>query len=461
MKIEDPLAFARHGGYDIEIHGLKYNQAGAKEMIRLGVQRMSMVAYGKHIGDVVEDGGSWSYVKRMAFEEAKHKRGGDQKNKGRFSKQHGSGGKEADQRSNERSERNKARKGSQPSEGSGKSSNISQEPTQPPKVKPYIVDPNKSSRKSGVTDAARVGVPADAVPPPPKMLPRLPNLTPDERAVETAFAKAFEASPQRMVKSYLSAVQAKSKRKGSPPTFETDEVKSLSGDWNDDDDDRRLEKRARYNTALHQTANAVAKKAFRTHLDTMKKGQTILVTCGGCGAGKGYALTEGSKAHPETLGKIAAGADAVWDSAGDQNGTESPWVLNEAAKRGLKVHFLYVHADPKNSWAGKFGVVSRARSNGRMVDAKVFADSYAIGAKNHHRLHQTHKDNPNVDFTFLHNSGPVPQVLPAVPEDSLEWDSKQISDFAVNQITERHESGELKAPHVYRAARAGADRIWR
>src|SRR5262249_17451605 len=140
---------------------------------------------------------------------------------------------------------------------------------------------------------------------------------------------------------------------------------------------KRAKNRATLNLALHQTANAIAKRAFVQHLNTLKEGDEILVTVGGCGAGKGYALGN----VPEALA-MKDRSKAVWDSAGDQNATENPWIQSEAEARGLKVNYIYVHADPYSQWAHpERGVVKRAADpkDGRMVDAYVFADSYAIG----------------------------------------------------------------------------------
>jgi hypothetical protein len=188
-----------------------------------------------------------------------------------------------------------------------------------------------------------------------------------------------------------------------------------------------------------------------SHLDTLKEGDEIMVTVGGCGAGKGFAL----KNVPEAL-EAKGQAKAIWDSAGDQNATENPWILAEAEKRGLKVHYVYVHADPKVQWADpNRGVVKRASDpkDGRMVDAKVFADSYAIGAKNHHAFHQANKDNKSAKFTFLDNTGP-PTKVDGVPKASLSVDADELAAFAEREVE------KSSAPaHVKKGALIGR-RIW-
>ena len=325
--------------------------------------------------------------------------------------------------------------------------------TSPPPGEFYEPDVAKDYNGDGVADAARVGVPADAVPPPPAKIPRLPNLTAHERQAESDFATMFERAPDQVAGQFLEGVLAEAKRKGGAPVFETDAAKMLSKEWwVDENPEAQMGKRQTYNTALHGTANAITKRAFVKHLDSLPAGGSILVTVGGCGAGKGYALENVPQAK-----ELASKAAVVWDSAGDQNATENAWILSEAENRGLKVTYAFVHADPKVQWADpKMGVVKRANNpkNGRMVDAKVFADSYAQGARNHHAFHQKHKANPNAQFVFMKN-GKTPQLVDGVPPEALAIDRDELYQFAMDAIGKMDDL----PPTLKRGAQAGA-RIW-
>ena len=335
---------------------------------------------------------------------------------------------------------------------------VEKEPIDPP---PDGYEPNVESKDdTGVTHASRVGVPGQAVPPSPPV-PKLPNLTPQEREVEGAFMKAFNDDPEGMASSFKEAVLnralEKSLDKGvyEPPTFGTDDAKELSDKWSGDQLslEERSQNRAVYNLALHQTANSVAKRAFLEHLDTMEAGQEVLVTVGGCGAGKGYALNNVPQAA-----ELEQNAGAVWDSAGDQNATENPWIQKEAEARGLKVAYAYVHADPENQWAHpKLGVVARAQDpkDGRMVDAQVFADSYAIGARNHQAFYEANRDNPNAKFVFLKNAA-KPELLEGIPREALNLDRKALANFAHKVIDD---NPNIPA-HIKRGATIGR-RIWK
>jgi hypothetical protein len=315
----------------------------------------------------------------------------------------------------------------------------------------YQVDPSADADGDGVADAARVGMPGKIVAPPPT-IPRLPNLTADERAVEGKFAGAFEADPDGMAAAFYDTA------KKNNFIFETDAAKSMMPEWTRPDlpaDEKgkpihpeRAQARALYNTALHQTANAVVKRAFIQRLDEIAKmpegERKILVTSGGVAGGKGSALG----ARPELAQSVAA----TWDAAGEQNGTENPWLMEECEKRGIKPVFLFVSADPGATWPG---AVERAKSIGRMVDARVFADSYAYGAKNFSAFHDKNKDKATFVFAKAKKGDPV-QFLDQMPPEALSVDADALYGQAMQYIQSK--AAEL-APHIVSGAMAGS-RIW-
>lgn len=319
-----------------------------------------------------------------------------------------------------------------------------------PKEEFFTPDPAHDSDGDGVADTARVGVPARETPPPPK-IPRLPNLSSDERAMESKFAEAVEADGGEEAATAFLDVAKKNNY-----VFETDGAKALMPEWSRPDlppDEKgkpihpeRAVARALYNTALHQTANAIAKKAFLMRLDEIEKlpedQRKILVTSGGVAAGKGTALA----ADP----KLAQGVAATWDAAGEQNATENPWVLEEAEKRGIKPVFLFVHNDPEKTWPG---AVERAKGIGRMVDSKVFADSYAEGAKNFKNFFDKNKDRA----TFvIARAGKPPEFLTDVPSEALKLRANEVNKKALDYIDSK--KGDLPE-YIHQGATAGR-RIW-
>lgn len=73
---------------------------------------------------------------------------------------------------------------------------ITREAVVAPPGKAYDPDPRADKDKDGITDAARVGI-CGTCTAPPSDIPRLPNLTADERDVEARFADAFEKTQGR------------------------------------------------------------------------------------------------------------------------------------------------------------------------------------------------------------------------------------------------------------------------
>jgi hypothetical protein len=342
---------------------------------------------------------------------------------------------------------------SPPRRKKGLRSDIAREPTTPPPPgKKFDPDVERKDPNTGLTETARVGVPGMTVPPPPP-IPKVPNLTNHERRAEREFMNAYHDDPDGMAKSYYDQVLLTA-RPGEPFTFATDDAKALHRAWSDPTMtlEERSQNRATLNIPLHQTANAIAKRAFLRHLNTLKPGDEVLVTVGGCGAGKGYAL----KNVPETK-EIKVRSRAVWDSAGDQNATENPWIQSEAEKRGLKVNYVYVHADPEKQWADpERGVVARAKdpNDGRMVDHRVYADSHVLGPQNHWKFYQANKDNPNASFVFLDNRG-KPTRIDRIPHEALSKDRHALAEYAA-QVAEE----APVPPHIKRGALIG-QRLWK
>lgn len=309
----------------------------------------------------------------------------------------------------------------------------------------------KSKPLSKPDKAARVGIPGADVRPPPK-LPRLSGLTKDEQEVESHMNDSIEKDPEGVAKAFLEVAEK------SNWVFETDGAKALLPEWSRPDlppdekgkvNPERAAFRGKYNAVLHQGANAIAKKAFLSRLDQIKdmpeEKRKILVTSGGVAAGKGSALA----AQPDLAKSVAA----TWDAAGEQNATENEWLLEECEKRGIKPVFLFVHADPKKSWPG---VIERAKGIGRMVDAQLFADSYAIGGKNFAAFHEKNKDRASFVFGKFKGRGEPAEIVDSMPEEATKLDADEIYEFASKYTDEK--KADLP-DYVYAGATIGR-RTW-
>ena len=314
---------------------------------------------------------------------------------------------------------------------------------------PYAPDPHRDLDGDGVTDAARVGVPGMSV---PATVPRLPNLTPAEREVESRFAEAYEADPQGVVARYREQVAASK----TPHTFSTDDAKLQSADYVQSDATK-----AAFNMSVHGTANAIAKAAFIEHLDqvVMKlppDERRVLVTAGGMGAGKGYALSN----VPETKDLVGS-MPAIWDTAGEQNSTELPWVQAESLKRGIRPTYAFVDADPLQTFER---VLTRAtgdpatgkKAEGRMSDAVLFADSYDVGSRNFANFYRRTKESGTADFIFLGNRGGKPERVPTFPLAALKARAATIKAYVYGQVAERMVTRPSLSPHIISGVMQGS-----
>lgn len=327
---------------------------------------------------------------------------------------------------------------------------VTDDPTTMTPPPPYKVNVDAKGEHE-ITKAARVGVPGDLVPPKPP-LGNMPNLTKRERAAEQSFNKRVNDDPDGMADQYLAKVLALAKESGKPPKFETDGAKELADEWSHPDEATRLHNRSTLNVALHQAANAIAKRAFLKHLSTLEEGDEVMVTVGGCGAGKGFCLKKSDLALA-----AQSRAKAVWDAAGDQNATENAWIQKAVEEKKMKATYFHVSADPMFKWQDKDqGVASRAAKpeDGRMVDAAVFADSYAIGNRNHAAFHKANLDNPNASFIFV-KSGEKIVEIPEIPSEFLNLDRKALAKEAYDVV----EKGDF--PDRVKLGGSVGKRIWK
>lgn len=321
----------------------------------------------------------------------------------------------------------------------------------------YKPDPTSTKGSPDkVTAAARVGIPGKEAPP-PYQVPRLANLTPKEREVEKRFADAFEKDPQKFIDAYRKQVY-ENKDESARRTFGTDDCKNLSVDYN-----ANAENKALYNIAVHQTANMIAKAAFEQHMaehvaKLPENERNVLVTAGGCAAGKGFAL---QNAPTEDVKGALGKAAAVWDTAGEQNSTELGWVQKHTEAAGGRAHYVFVDADPKVSFDR---VVSRAQGDpangkpgqGRVVDKLLFAESYAIGSKNFQAFAEKNKDNPRVAITYINVRQPPPKISDGISKDAASMTVKEVHEAAKEYIAK---NAERLSPAV-KAGATASEHIW-
>lgn len=210
-------------------------------------------------------------------------------------------------------------------------------------------------------------------------IPRFALLSESERKHETAFIDAVMKDPETHL---AGADRLSVQEKPTLPMFEVDAVKRLYEPYGLEKKPKTPEERAlrlEVNHALHPTAVAVARLAFLKKLDDLAKlpdgdpHKSVLVTCGGCAAGKGDIF----KIIERLKGDLPFGA--VWDAAGEGDARENKWILEACQSRGITAQFGFAAANPMTRYND---VLARSEATGRVVDVVTFTNSYVEGAKN-------------------------------------------------------------------------------
>lgn len=239
-------------------------------------------------------------------------------------------------------------------------------------------------------------------------LPVLEGLPSKLHKLQLEVNAEFEADPQKFVDRYRAMVNAE----GGVPTFAVDDSKGAlrPEQWLGADGLTPEVKEFRAggaNAAMHQAAHACTQMAFVQRLDELAKlppgdpKRNVLVTNGGCGAGKGYALKQGLS--PDFKNQFGA----IWDAAGEQSGLDNKWIINEAAKRGIKVTMVYVNADPVKAF--ERAVTKRFDEEGRLVNTRSFAESYVDGGENMRALIRDFDKQPGeLELVIVDNTGAKP-----------------------------------------------------
>ncbi|MFO0724182.1 MAG: hypothetical protein U1E65_10395 [Myxococcota bacterium] len=317
----------------------------------------------------------------------------------------------------------------------------------------------------------------------------LPNLNPTERIIETEFITAFKSHHRRMVREFLKMV-----RKDGGNVIEPDNAKLLSPRYSRPDLVKQIhsleeqikqlrvmadegsttaadrigqlelkiehakreigKSRAESNIPLHMTATVIARLALVQALDDLAADKsipadkkTLLITCGGCAAGKGTSLTKAGETVPQVKT-----ASLVYDTDGETSGVFNKFAMEEALKRGIKPIFLYVHADPKDAWGR---VYSRAAQVGRMVSEEPFLDSHVDSPRNFQEFHAAHKHDKDVTFLIIDNSkGGKPELVSELPSYCLTYDRDELR----NVIRQQTDTAQVD-PHAQKIARRSR-KIW-
>ncbi len=320
----------------------------------------------------------------------------------------------------------------------------------------------------------------------PFVVHQIPNLNPTERIIEKEFASAFQAHPRRMVREFIKMV-----RRGGGNVIEPDNAKLLCPRFARPDlmaqiaesqaqiqslnglgtavaaaEIERLEltiakakteikrSRAESNIPTHMTATAIARLTLVQMLEDLANDKsipadqkTLLITGGGCAAGKGTSLTKAGELVP-----AVKTASLVYDTDGETSGVFNEFVLAECRKHGIKPTFLYVHADPVQAWDR---VYSRADQVGRMVSEEPFLDSHVDSPRNFNEFFLRHRRDKDVTFVIIDNSkGGAPELVNELPASALRYNRDELRHV----IRQKTDTANVD-PHAQKIAQRSR-RIW-
>ena len=280
-----------------------------------------------------------------------------------------------------------------------------------------------------------------------RKIPRMSNLTAEQARLENKICECYE-NPEKLEESmdkYVKMAEDLVKSGGKDRlTFETDAVKQVLPGWGDDstlaklDLDRKnpdksdkerataqreydkiMETRQALNSVYHQTANAICKAAFEREAAKYAdkgEGMNIVVTSGGCGAGKGFGqgmlakgdanVFNGESSVVKDFSERYKNTAMVWDSAGDQCSSELYWLKSVAKNNNLKMVVLQTNNNNPDMYSAMAAQqIGRAKKEGRMVASKVSADSYVVGNKNVSNFYKNNKNDSNISFYTVGNVG--------------------------------------------------------
>lgn len=151
-----------------------------------------------------------------------------------------------------------------------------------------------------------------------------------------------------------------------------------------------LESRTKYRDAVHPAAQWVRDELFNRALKDPKV-MEVVFTAGGPGAGK------------STGGLVG---DVVMDTM--FSGPNAPArMVNEALCAGKRVEIVYTYRPIEEALAG---VLERSKTQGRTAPIDYIIDNHERAARNVERLFEQYRNNPNVHFRFIDNSGSEPSL---------------------------------------------------
>ncbi len=209
----------------------------------------------------------------------------------------------------------------------------------------------------------------------------------DDAMIEQRFAAKLAADHEAAVAEYATRPDSKGGK-----VLNTDIARELSPDY--------LANRTK-SAAVHEPASGFVKRLYAERLDALQRGDSVVFTAGGTGAGKSTAID----AVPQ-IKALADRAAIIYDT----NMNEFPSArkkIDQAILAGGDVTVVHVQRDPVDALV--HGALSRAMrqekefGTGRTVPIAEHAKTHRGAAETVQALAEHYKDDPRVHFHVIDN----------------------------------------------------------
>jgi dephospho-CoA kinase len=219
-------------------------------------------------------------------------------------------------------------------------------------------------------------------------------MTPKQRVIEASFNRWLEENLEEAERQYWQHMQ--SKKSGEDNVLNVDEVRELSPEYRAD--------RTKNAIAVHEPSSAFKKYLFQKYIELdPNKVNRIVGLAGGAGSGKSSAV--------RMMDDLFIDAKLVVD--GVMSKPDSTINDIEAAlAAGNEYHVVYVFRDVADAAVAnmeralpKLNKQTKKMENQRIVIVDEVIKGHIGALDTVLMLHKKYKDNPDVHFTFLDNSG--------------------------------------------------------
>jgi len=249
---------------------------------------------------------------------------------------------------------------------------------------------------------------------------RSPNLTTEQRKIESSFYNAIRTNKAKLVEDYWTRM----KSEDFPNTIDADAVKMLSP---------AFRKNRNLAGAVHEPSSYLSKVIYQQALDKKKAAgdkTPVVFTAGGSGSGK-------SATTPLAAGLLGVGQDGlIYDSVMSSFKSSSKKIDQALNSTDADAAIVYTNTPIERALRFNAG---RERS----VSLDVLIDAH-VGASNTIReLSEHYKDNPRVKIQVVNNQGAPKNVHMGELGDIPKYDKAELRTKLEGIVKEMHSEGRI------------------